>query len=143
MILSLKSTPVLLGWLAVWMFGVTMATVRTILMLWGAIDDSKVDEEFDWTMPVIGSVIYIVFGGTNAVQFYTGTATNYSGPSLKTQHNLDVTFRESYRKVWRYEGVHMFLGLTLVAIITAWSYYHEMKEQKMSETTSIRPIGLK
>ena len=37
----------------------------------------------------------------------------------------------------------MFLGLTLVAIITAWSYYHEMKEQKMSETTSIRPIGLK
>ena len=98
MILSLKSTPVLIGWLAVWMFGVTMATVRTILMLWGAIDDSKVDEEFDWTMPVIGSVIYIVFGGTNAVQFYTGTATNYLGPTLKTQHNLDGTFRESYRK---------------------------------------------
>ena len=67
-ILSLKSTPLLIGWLAVWMFGVTMATVRTILMLWGAIDDSKVDEEFDWTMPVVGSVIYVVFGGTNAVQ---------------------------------------------------------------------------
>ena len=46
------------------MAGVTMATVRTILMLWGAIDDSKEDDEFDWTMPVVGSVIYVVFGGT-------------------------------------------------------------------------------
>ena len=40
-----------------------MATVRTVLMLWGAIDDSKEDDEFDWTMPIVGSVIYVTFGG--------------------------------------------------------------------------------
>ena len=46
------------------MIGVTMATVRTILMIWTSIDDSKEDDEFDWTMPVVGCVIYVVFGGT-------------------------------------------------------------------------------
>ena len=34
----------------------------------------------------------------------------------------------------------LFSGLTLVALITVWSYYHEMKDQKMS---SIRPVGMK
>ena len=37
----------------------------------------------------------------------------------------------------------LFSGLTLVALITVWSYYHEMKDQKMSMTTSIRPVGMK
>ena len=60
---SLKRGSLLGAWLAAWMLGVAMATVRLVLALWTAVDDSKEDDEFDWTMTIVGCVIYINFAG--------------------------------------------------------------------------------